>query len=657
MEKSASHFYEFDGFLLDARRHVLYKAGEPLHVTRKVVELLVLLVRHSGHVVDKETLFAALWPDSVVEESNLTQTVYMLRKALGESANQTQYVETIPRCGYRFTAVVTEREGSPGLRDDDCPPDAETVATTHTPSDHVAPETIHDGPRIIHGGLLSLLLSRPRVVTALTFCVILASALAWRSARREVQPPTRVIESVAILPFRTVGAATQDNDHLGLGMTDTLITRLSSLKQVSVRPTSAVMKYSDASEDPRVAGRELGVDAVMDGTVQRDGEHVRVTVRLIRTDGEESIWAEKFDEPFTNVFALQDRISERVVGRLHPKLSGAQQRDLVKQHTTSLEAYRAYAAGLFFWNKRTREAMAKAVESFERAVADDPNYALAFAALSDAYFLSGRNSFDFVPRTTAFEKASAAATRALALDETLAESHLAVAMVSQLNEQQWPEAEAHFKRAIELNPYHATVRQRYGWHLIFKGRLDEGVSEMRHACELDPVSTVNAAAFTSALIFARQYDEAITVADRALEFDPSVVDLRFNRSIAYGLRGMYAAAIAELKKLREHERDGHTNLEALAIIYALAGRRSEAEQALHELRELARGKDSSVSTYNIALIYASLGRRNEAFEWLESLPTPQSRMSFYFRYDPHLDPLRADPRFQQFLNRHQIAQR
>jgi tetratricopeptide (TPR) repeat protein len=341
-----------------------------------------------------------------------------------------------------------------------------------------------------------------------------------------------------------------------------------------------------------------------------------------------------------------------VVGQLRLTPTGEQWQSLVKHPTTSTGAYQAYAEGLFFWNKRTREAMAKAIECFERAVAQDPGYAPAFAALSDAYFLSGRSGYDFVSREAAFEKASAAASRALALDDALAESHLAAAMVAQMSPQDGSAAEEHFKRAVELNPYNSTVRQRYGWHLLGKGRLDEGLGEMRRARELDPVSAINNVALSSALIFARQYDEAISVSRRMLELDPDLSNVRFTLALAYGHKGMYAESVAELKRLNWTERGGNTELEALAITYAMAGRRGEAEQTLRELCRRARKKDRSVSGYNVALAYAALGRNDEAFAWLESTPEELRAMSLYFMYDPHLDPLRADPRYGPFLKRH-----
>jgi DNA-binding winged helix-turn-helix (wHTH) protein/TolB-like protein/Tfp pilus assembly protein PilF len=641
MEKPVAQVYEFDGFRLDARDLLLERGGEPVHVPRKALELLVLFVRHSGLVLDKETLFDALWPDTVVEEANLTQNVYVLRKALGARPDQTPYIETVPRRGYRFLADVCACERGP-----DAPASAPApVAPVNGEGPPVVPPC--EPPASVVGPRVRL---RHALAVLLAVCALTAAVLLWLSARkgpRQAEPP---IKSIAILPFRTVGGA-GDDAHLGLGMTDTLITRLSALKQVSVRPTSAITKYT-AATDPLAAGRELGVDAVMDGTVQREGNSVRVTARLVRMDSEQAVWAEKFDETFTNVFALQDRISEQVAAQLRLTLSGAQRQTLVKHPTTSAEAYQAYAEGLFFWNKRRPADMAKAIECFERAVARDPGYALAFAALSDAYYLAARFGFDFVPRAAAVEKARAAAARALALDDSLAESHLAAAMVLQFEAKDWPAVESHFRRAVELNPYHATVRQRYGWHLLSQRRLGEGVSEMRRARELDPVSPINNAALSSALIFARRYDEAISVSLRLLELDPGASGVRFNLALAYGHKGMYEESLAELKRVSEARPETNTALEALAITYAMAGQTAEAEAALRELCRLAKKKDGSVSGYNVALAYAALGRRDEAFAWLESTREEVAALSLYFMYDPHLDPLRADPRFEPFLKRY-----
>jgi DNA-binding winged helix-turn-helix (wHTH) protein/TolB-like protein/thioredoxin-like negative regulator of GroEL len=655
MEKPASHFYEFDSFLLDARNHILYKAGEPVPVPRKSLELLTLLARNCGRVLDKEVLFSALWPDTVVEDANLTQTVYVLRKALEEKANRIQYIETVPRRGYRFNADVRIREGPPDYSDDrpshTAPPRRGEVARAGS-GDSAGPRGVAEPtangvrPRAPSPAL--------RVLLALAVGLPLVAFLVWALKSRAPEPSVVTINSVAILPFRTVGDGAEV-EHLGLGMTDTLITRLSGLKRISVRPTSAVVKYSGAASDPLAAGRELGVDAVMDGTVQREGDSVRITVRLIRLDGGQPIWAGKFDEQFTNVFALQDAISEQVADHLQLALSDEQRQSLVKRNTANAEAYQAYAEGLFFWNKRTREGLAKAIDYFKRAVEIDPKYALAFAALSDSYCLSAYYGYDFVPRETAVAQARLAAARAIALDETLAESHLAVAMVSQKSEKEMPVAEYHFKRAIELNPFHATVRQRYGWFLLMAGRLEEGLDEMRRSRESDPVSPINCAALSAALIFARRYDEAIDVSRRLLEIEPESYFVRFNLADAYGHKGMYDEAIAEIQRLRKGNRDGDSSeLEALAFTYALAGRRGEAERTLREL--LAGRKGGRVSAYNVALVYAALGRKDAAFAWLEKSLSELDDRILFFMYDPHLDLLRSDPRFEPFLRRHGLGQ-
>lgn len=662
MEKPDSRFYEFDSFLLDARNHALYRAGEPVPVPRKALELLTLLAQNCGRVLDKETLFSALWPDTVVEDTNLTQTVYVLRKALGVKANQTQYIETVPKRGYRFHADVSIREGLTDNYDDQPTDTAAHGCGEIAQEGHVNSARAHEAgkPAATATGLQAMTLMR-RVLITLAVSLPLIAFLVWALKSREHTPSAVAIDSIAILPFRTVGDGAEV-EHLGLGMTDTLITRLSGLRRIPVRPTSAVVKYSGAASDPLAAGRELGVDAVMDGTVQHEGDRVRVTVRLVRLNGGQPVWAETFDEQFTDVFAIQDAISERVVNHLQLALSSEQHQSLVKRSTDSTEAYQAYAEGLFFWNKRTREGLAKAIDYFERAVQIDPKYALAFAALSDSYFLSSYYGYDFVPRNIAMEKARLAATRAIALDETLAESHLAMAMVCENSEQEFSMAESHFKRAVELNPFHATVHQRYGWFLLGAGRLEEGVGEMRRSRESDPTSTVNCAAVSAALIFARHYDEAIEVSRRMLELEPDSYFVRFNLAEAYSHKGMYDEAIAEMQKLHKRTRDGdkydddnyNKELEALAFIYAMAGQRAEAEKLLRELLESR--KDGRMLAYNVALIYAALGQKDTAFAWLEKSIAGKNYPMLNFMYDPHLDLLRSDPRYETFLLRHGLNQ-
>jgi tetratricopeptide (TPR) repeat protein len=426
-------------------------------------------------------------------------------------------------------------------------------------------------------------------------------------------------------------------------MADALITRLSTVRQLVVRPSSSIFKYTAADQDPLEAGRQQIVDAVLDGKIQQAGDRVRVTVQLIRVKDGQQLWAEKFDEKFTDIFALQDAISERVAAALALQLTGTEQDRLTKRYTEDTQAYELYLKGRYFWNKRTSESLQKGIDYFNQAIQKDSRYALAYAGLADSYIILG--NFGLVPPKDAYPKAKIAAEEALKLDSDLVEAQVSLAFVKALFERDWPGAEAGFRRAIELNSNYGPAHQWYGVCLAGAGRLDEAVTELKRAQQVDPLSLTISSVVGWMFYLARDYDKAIAQEKIALEMDPNFALAHRYLGLAYEQKGMYAEAISEFQKARALSASRPSDSSSLAHAYALAGRTAEAQQILHKAKE----RDVYFPAYDIALIHVGLGQKDPAFEWLDQAVEERSPWLIHLTVDPRFDPLRSDRRFKNLI--------
>ena len=470
---------------------------------------------------------------------------------------------------------------------------------------------------------------------------------------------TNAVRSIAVLPFESLGKDMQD-ELLGLGMADAVIGRMSNLKQLAVLPTSSVSRYKGPANDPLAAGRALGVDAILSGTVQRSGDRIRTTVQLVRVASGRTVWSEKFDQTFTDIFSVQDSISDSVAKSLAPNLSADEQKQLAKRYTTSPAAYDSYLMGLYFWNKRSKEGLEKAIDYFGQAIERDPNFALAYALTADCHCLLFYYRYDQRPER--IQSAKAAAERALLLDDSIAEAHVASAMVRfYQHDQQVAESASQaeinsLRRALALNPNLAIAHQRYSWQLSASGHLDEAVREMRRAQELDPLSPTNNTALGITLIFARQYRDALAYCYKAAELAPDEAAIQENLGFAYALNGMFEQAIEHYRKETELNPDNKGDILAMiGAVLVSAGRRSEADSMMPEILKLST--ENKADPYNIAVLYAARGEKDAAFEWFDKVLqrgpggriTGDARM---IRYDPMLDPLRSDSRFAALLRRH-----
>jgi TolB-like protein/Tfp pilus assembly protein PilF len=465
-------------------------------------------------------------------------------------------------------------------------------------------------------------------------------------------PLGRQTRSVAVLPFKTLGTIqTNDDEFLGLGLADALITTLSNLRQLVVRPTNSVVRFTDPAQDLLIAGNELGVDAVLDGRVQRAGERVRVTVQLVSVMDGAPLWAEKFDEKWTDIFTVQDSISKQVAQALLLQLSGAEHRLLTKRETKNIDAYQSYLRGRYYWNKFTEESFQRAIACFMEAIHSDPAYALAYAGLADLYNWLG--VFGVLPPADTWGRGLKLAARAVALDDSLAEAHAALGFARLCTSWDWTGGERELRRAIELNPNYATAHQWYCFHLAAEGRFAEAVEESRVALQIDPLSPFINQALGWTQYVARDFDLSIESHRKLLEIDPDFALGHYSCARPYVQKGMHAEAIAELEQSVELSNGSPVMLAGLGHAYAVAGREREARDVIDKLRDLAGRR--YVSPYHLTLIYCGLNELERAFEWLEKTYAQQDAWLIWSRVEPQLDPLRADPRFAQLLGRIGLA--
>ena len=637
MLKQNRHLYEFGPFRLNTPERLLLREGVRVPLTEKAFDTLVALVGRGGRLVAKEELIADVWPDAFVEENNLEKSISAVRQALGEKPSSLQYVETVRGRGYRFVAEVSElQEADIKLAAEDSALADNSGAGPST--EGTLPPSAKSLPLLLVAGIAALGLS--------------LVAYFWLSGHAERAETAAGRTSVAVLPFTPLMSDARD-ESLELGMADTLITKLSALRSVTVRPVSAVRKYTSLEQDPVAAGRELRVEAVLDGSIQRAGDRVRATVRLTRISDAASLWTGTFDETLADIFAVQDSISEQVTRAHALRLSSGQLQQLTKRYTDSGEAYQLYLKGRYFWYRRTEEATRKSIDYFEQAVAVDPNYALAYSGLADAYWILHFLS-DAEPAQQLPSLAKAAALKAIALDDTLAEAHTSLGEINQTFELDFAAAEREYKRAIELNPNYAVAHQRYGFFLNLMGRINEARAEFGRALEIDPVSPVMNAEAGRPFYRSRDYGRAAEQFQKAIELDPNYPRAHILLARCYTQMGRYDEAVSEAQKgaaLSDPQREagGVPRSYQIAYIYAKAGRVRAARRMLHELEKSPTQHNDQL--YHHALAYAALGDRERAFGQIEKLYVTRSVDLLALKTDPAWDDLRDVPRFQELLRR------
>jgi DNA-binding winged helix-turn-helix (wHTH) protein/TolB-like protein/Tfp pilus assembly protein PilF len=647
MSQQPKHFYEFGAYRLDARDHLLLRDGEVVLLPPKTFDLLLALVESSGRVLTKEELMKQVWPDSFVEEANLSHHVFTLRKALGEDG-EGRYIETIPRRGYRFVAGVSEVLGEAD----------ELVVAEHSrsrivieQSDAPALATDYRGPeRTSRVQALAAGTKRRTVLLALACCaatgaLVVAVGL-WKARNPKGDQTATGVKSIAVLPFKPLVADSR-NESLELGMADTLITKLSGVKQLVVRPISAIRKYTGLEQDPLDAGREMGVDYVVEGNLQMEGEKVRATVRLLSVKDGRAIWTDKCDQQCSSIFELQDAVAQQIAGALALRITSDEKKQLAKHYTENVEAYQLYMKGRYFWSKFTDDGLRKSIVLFEQAIERDRDYALAYTGLAASYMVLGVNGH-MAPKDSR-PKAKYAVEKALELDNNLALAHQCLGGFKLFHEWDWLGAEREFKRAIELDPSLAESHELYSYLLSEQVRFDEALAELRNAQELDPVSVGVSGDYGDTLRQARRYDQAIDELHKTLEMDASYFFGHYSLGLAYAQKGLYEKANAEMNKAVSLSGSSTQMMSGLGQVYALSGKKSEAQKVIAELQVVS--KQRYVSPLYIAMVYATLGENDQAFAWLEKAYDEHSCWLIELGIESCWDKIRSDPRFTDLLRR------
>jgi serine/threonine protein kinase/Tfp pilus assembly protein PilF len=456
---------------------------------------------------------------------------------------------------------------------------------------------------------------------------------------------------IAVLPFADISPQ-KDQEYFCDGMTDDIITKLTKLQEVKVISRTSVMRYKNTDKDIREIGQDLGVTTILEGSVQKSGDDIRVNAQLINVEDGFHLWAETYDRKLKNVFEIQSDLAENIAAALKAKLSTEEKQGLEKKPSQDIEAYNIYLKGRYFWNLRTKEGFQKSLEYFQKAVEKDPTFALAYSGIADYFNLLGY--YDLLPSREAFPKAKKAAEKALEMDETLAEAHTSLGWVKILFEWDWPGAKRSFKRAIELNPGYATAHHWYASFFMAVGRFGESIAEARRAQELDPVSLALSCSIGGIFMMARRYDEAIEELHKSIKFDPNSYIPHWYLIYCYTMKGMYDDAIAEAQRAFELSDRRPIMIVLLGQAYALSGREGEARRVLSEIIELS--KQTYISPQGIAIIYTGLGEKDKAFEFLERAYEERDHWMYSLKVTPWLDSLRSDPRFTALLERMDLAE-
>ena len=624
--------FKFGVFEADLRTGELTRLGKRVRLQEQPFQLLAMLLEKPGELVIREELREGLWPETIVDfDHGLNKAIGKIRDALGDSAENPRFIETVARRGYRFLADVAVVQGgqpqtaagdladgreAPGLEQ---PPDADTSARS---------------PAQAFGWKLS------GVVTALALAVLLSWFFySWRH-------PLSTIHSLAVLPLENL-SNDASQDYFADGMTDELITHLGQISAIRVISRTSAMTYKNAHKPLAEIARELNVDAVVEGSVLHSGERVRIDAQLIQMPADKQIWAESYQGEFRDTLALQSRVARSVAEQVRGTLNRQEQVALAKSKTVNPAAYEAYLKGRYFWNKRTGDGLRTAIQYFNHAIEVDPTYAEAYSGLADSYALSGDWEYGVLSPQDAFRKATAAATKALALDDSLGEAHTSLAFALDLYGWDWAAAEAQYKLAIKLSPGYATAHLWYAWHLILMGQNSEGLFELRKAESLDPLSLIISADMADALCIDHRYDEAVQQSEKTLRLDPNFAIGHYELGQAFEQKHMHDEAVAEFQKAIDIS--GHSGVldSSLAYVYAVLGKKEEALKIAKDL-ETHRDQNPSAEA-NIALIYVGLGDQDQAMVWLNKSYEARFNPSILLR--PAFDPLRSDARFEDLLHR------
>ena len=617
MEKREERFYEFGPFRVNTEERLLRRGDEVLPLTPKAIDTLLALISSPGHMLEKERLMKAVWPDTFVEEGALVRNISILRKALGEGTDDAQYIDTIPKRGYRFIAPVRE---------------VSAVAATPVAS----PETPSQSPS--HR-------NRSIAAAALAIIVIIALVAVWLAMKSTAGVSVR---SLAVLPFKSL-SNDPAQDYLSEGITEALVTSLARIGTLRVISLASVTASPNEKKSPAEVAREWNADAVLRGTVQRATNRVRIHAELVDAKTGTVYWSDNYERDTGDTLVLQSEVAGAIAREIRVKLTPQEAQFLARTRKVDPEALNAYLKGRYFWNRRTPEKLQSAVRSFQQAIDIEPAYALAYAGLADSYALLGSTGSDGMTGAQALPLAKAAATRALQMDDTLAEAHASMAYIHMSFEWNLPKAAKEFERAIALNPGYATAHHWNAHYFLAAGSPGRALAEMKRAHDLEPLSVVINVGIGWCLYYSRQYDQAIAQYKSALELDPYFPLGHQMLGMAYQQNKMHQEAVEEFQKAVEYSDHSAGAISALASAYADAGRKQDAERELARLTQMASRQ--YVPAIFFANAYRAVGNQRQMFESILKAIEDRSDYLVYVRSDPGLVSLAKDPNFIKLLPR------
>ncbi len=616
-EKEPRQVVRFGIFDLDLRARSLHKSGIRVKLQAQPFDILALLISRRGEVVTRDELQRKLWPaDTFVDfEHSVNTAVMRLRDSLGDSAESPRFIETVPRHGYRFIAPA------------EWPAEIDSVQEAQQKSQAVGEPKRRIRP--LHSWTVGL------IITLLVLTIV---PLGFRSLRNRLfaRSSTPPIQSVVVMPFVNL-TGDVEQDYFADGMTEALTTELGKTNVVRVISRTSAMQYKQTRKSVPQIARELNVDGVVEGSVQRASDRVSVTAQLIYAPTDRHVWAQTYERDLRDAPAMQREVAETIAYAVQAKFTPQDESGPANLRQVNPEAYREYLRGRFFWEQRNEEALDRSISHFDRALQIDPNFALAYAAEAEAYVPLAVMGYR-APKEP-FAKAKEMATKALALDDTLPGAHNALAAVC-FNQYDWAGAEKEFKRAIELNPSYVTAHLWHGYFLEALGQQSANLAERKLAQELDPLNLTAGTDVGTAYFYLGQYDKAIEEQRKTLELNPGFYKALVNLGEVYEAKAMYADAIAVYDKAGALASVGHA--------YAASGRKAEARKILRELDQ--ESKHRYVSPYDRALIYIGLGENDQAIAWLERAEE-QNVPLHHINVDQRFNSLRSDKRYQQLLRR------
>lgn len=636
-----------DDFELDLRTYELRGSGERLRLERIPTDLLLFLIEQRGQIVTRDQIIERIWGKDVFldTDNSINAAIWKIRQTLKDDPESPRFVQTVKGKGYRFIAPILD-----DLFRDDLSPPLEVIPR---------PPGLPDLPNKV-APLVSIPLKTARdlrkwkmLLVAMAVAIVGLSCL-LRSRNRLRPAAVRGRLMLAILPFENLtGDGAQE--YFGDGLTEEMITRLGSVdpSHLGVIARTSIMRYKNSPLKVAQIGRELGVSYVLEGSVRRNSEKVRITAQLIRVQDQTQVWARQYDRELNDLLSLQSEITQETSDEIQLALGEQKLIQPVSREPLpppSYEAYDLYLKGQYFFNKRTVEGFQRSIDYFQQAIAKDPYYARAYAGLADSYALIG--GYSVASQTEFMPKARAAALRAVELDQNLAEAHTALALVIQNYDWDWQSSENEFRRAIELDPNYATAHHWYAEHLTWRGRFDEALRESERARQLDPLSLIIAADNGAILYFSRQYDQAIAKFRAVRELDPNFPHACMIVH-AYVQKGMYSAVLSETENLRRILGESAWLDSEDAYVYGRTGQSERVRTALAKMKRANRRQ--SIDPGIFVIPYVATGDKDQAFVWLEKAYAQHSNVITQLKVDPVYDPLRGDPRFQSLLRRVGLA--